>query len=149
MAQLQKAEIPARIKQARKEAGMTQNELAALLQVQPRTYQNYELDRVPWNLMNEIAAATGKSAEWLLHGDGVVERRPTPELFAPRDIERLERKIDLTLTRLGTLLAAQGLSDDALGDAAAAAEAAGELDEEPPPEDEEKRDDEAPGAPGS
>lgn len=75
MAELQKAEITARIKQARKEAGLTQPELAELLDVTPRTYQNYESTRVPWSLIAKIAEATGTSTRWLLHG---VEDEPAP-----------------------------------------------------------------------
>jgi len=74
MSELQREEITARIKQARKEAGLTQADMADLLNVTNRTYQNYEADRVPWKLIAKIADVTGKSARWLLHGD-------TPDLM--------------------------------------------------------------------
>jgi transcriptional regulator with XRE-family HTH domain len=70
MDELQEAEISARIKQARKEAGLTQTEFAELLEVIPRTVQNYESGRVPYPRMKQIADITGKSIRWLLHGTG-------------------------------------------------------------------------------
>lgn len=68
MTELERAKISARIKQARHEAGLTQDELADLLNVQQRSVANYESVRVPWRLISQIAEITGKSSEWLLHG---------------------------------------------------------------------------------
>jgi transcriptional regulator with XRE-family HTH domain len=65
----EKAEISARIKVARTEAGLKQREMAERLHIEPRTYQNYERTRVPWVLLKDIARITGKSHAWLLHGD--------------------------------------------------------------------------------
>lgn len=97
MSELQREEITARIKQARNEAGLTQPEIADLLDVAPRTYQNYEADRVPWGLINDIAKITGKTAQWLLHGE-------TPDVLggfaAPSvQLDRIEAKIDVLLKR--------------------------------------------------
>src|SRR5690349_7984096 len=63
-------EICARIKQARKEKGLTQQEMADLLNVEKRTYQNYEDYRVPFKLLDKIAKLTDKPQEWLLYGEG-------------------------------------------------------------------------------
>lgn len=63
------AEICARIKHARKEAGFTQEDMAALLNLTTRAYQNYERVRVPFRRMGDIARLTGKTEAWLLHGD--------------------------------------------------------------------------------
>lgn len=79
VAELERAAIAARIKQARKEAGLSQPEMAEAIGVIPRTYQNYESvkdPRTPWGLMNEIATVTGKTTEWLIHGD-----RKAPDLL--------------------------------------------------------------------
>lgn len=79
MAELERAGIARRIKQARKEAGLSQPEMADAIGVISRTYQNYESlkdPRTPWGSMNDIAKITGKSTEWLIHGE-----RPTPDLL--------------------------------------------------------------------
>lgn len=78
MAELERKAITARIKQARLETGLSQPEMAEALHAHERTYQNYESQkapRVPWGLMNEISTITGKSTEWLIHGD-----KPAPDL---------------------------------------------------------------------
>lgn len=63
-------EIGARIAQARKEAGLTQDELADILSVVTRTVQNYEAGATkPYTHLRAIADTTGRSVEWLLHGE--------------------------------------------------------------------------------
>lgn len=100
MAELQKEEIPGRIRQARIEAGLTQNEIAELLDVAMRTWQNYESHRVPWSLINQIAKITGKSPEWLLHG----EPEPTPDLMGnlgrADQLDRIERRLEALEAKL-------------------------------------------------
>jgi transcriptional regulator with XRE-family HTH domain len=105
MAELQREEIVNRIKQARLEAGLTQPELAELLEVAMRTYQNYEYDRVPWGLMNQIAKTTGKTTEWLLHG----EPPATPDLMGTlgggrSQLARIEAKLDALMAALDVAL---------------------------------------------
>jgi transcriptional regulator with XRE-family HTH domain len=61
-----------RIKAAREEAGLTQPELADLIGLSMRQVQNLEAGvSKPYKHIREIAEATGKSIEWLLHGDNV------------------------------------------------------------------------------
>ena len=67
-AQLQEG-ICGRIRQARKEAGFTQQEMADLLGMTMRGYQNYESNRVPFRWLDKIGEITGRSGEWLLRGD--------------------------------------------------------------------------------
>lgn len=79
MAEIERGDIARRIKQAREEAGLSQPEMAEAVGTHERTYQNYESvskPRTPWGLMNDIAKVTGKTTEWLIHGD-----RPTPDLL--------------------------------------------------------------------
>lgn len=68
MAQLQEAEIRARLWQARDQAGISRKRMADLLQVHEKSVENYEKERVPWALINAWAKVTGTSVEWLMHG---------------------------------------------------------------------------------
>ena len=98
MAELQRQEINARIAQARKEAGLTQEEIADLLDVKARTYQNYESierGRVPWDLMSRISDITGRSLRWLLHGEDDAE----PSMQVMLQLAAMERKLDELLAR--------------------------------------------------
>lgn len=82
-------EICARIRQARKKGGFTQQEMADLLGLTLRGYQNYEGARVPWDRIGDIARLTGTTEEWLLRGD--------PPVVAAGDADRLaslERSVD-------------------------------------------------------
>jgi transcriptional regulator with XRE-family HTH domain len=79
MAELNRAAICSRIAEARLEAGLTQPELGELLQppVHYRTVQTWESTkepRVPWDRLDEIARVTGKTKEWLLHGEEALEQ---------------------------------------------------------------------------
>jgi transcriptional regulator with XRE-family HTH domain len=74
MAELDRAEISLRIAQAREQAGLTQPELAELVEppVHWRTVQDWESPKnanVPWNRLGQIAEATRVTKEWILHGD--------------------------------------------------------------------------------
>lgn len=85
------ADICARIKLARTEAGYTQAEMADLLGMTLRGYQNYESNRVPFRWLDKIAELTGKTAEWLLRGD------PEPVLpagYDPREQEAIIGRLD-------------------------------------------------------
>jgi len=101
MAELQREEITARIKQARKEAGLSQPEMAEALNVIPRTYQNYEYGRVPWGLINDIARVTGRGSEWLLHGDAPdLMNTMRPDGPSVAQLDRIEAKLDAVLHAL-------------------------------------------------
>lgn len=63
-------EIGARIAQARVEAGLTQPELADLVGASLRSVQGWEAGAVkPYRWLEALAAATGVTVAWLLHGD--------------------------------------------------------------------------------
>lgn len=73
MAELDRAAISTRIREARKQAGFrNRNDIADLLHVHPRTIEDWENAKhqnVPWDRLDEIARVTGVSREWLLHGE--------------------------------------------------------------------------------
>lgn len=63
-----------RIAQARREMGLTQDELADLVGVKMCQIQYYEAGQSnPYRKIREIAEATGKSVGWLMHGDTITE----------------------------------------------------------------------------
>jgi transcriptional regulator with XRE-family HTH domain len=66
--QIIKADIPARIKEARVAAGMSQPQLAGAIDVTLSALTNYEKDRVPWEKLSQIAEATNCDVRWLLFG---------------------------------------------------------------------------------
>lgn len=102
MTRNEELEICRRIKDARKQAGFSQDEMADLLHVIKRTVQNYEKDRVPWRHLRKIAKLTNTSEEWLLHGDKARQESELKalreEVHALRDEVRLALR-DLALSR--------------------------------------------------
>lgn len=108
MAELQRQEITARIREARTEAGLTLKEMAEALDVVERTYWNYEdsrdgQGRVPWNLLGRISEITGKSKTWLLHGD-------TPDVMGAMQGDRaILDRLDRIEGLLFRLAAAEGV----------------------------------------
>jgi transcriptional regulator with XRE-family HTH domain len=63
-------DIGARLKQARLEAGLTQEDMADLVGVSTRSWQGYEAgDVVPYRQMERIGEITQRTVAWLLHGD--------------------------------------------------------------------------------
>lgn len=61
--------VGARIRQARKERGLTQVELAKLLGITTRSIQNYESGAiVPYRHLRLMELVTHRSAAWLLEG---------------------------------------------------------------------------------
>lgn len=106
MAELDRAAISRRLAQSREDVGLTQPEMAELLVVHFRSVQNYESPKrlvVPFDRLEEWARITGRTKEWLLHGDepivmaddrlAVIEgelRRVASELSALRAL--LERR---------------------------------------------------------
>ena len=93
MAELDRAQISKRIRQARLEAGYrSQKELGDVLHVHWRTIQDWESEKsgnVPFDRLDEIARATDKSKFWLLHG----REEPSSEVageLAQQILRRLE-----------------------------------------------------------
>lgn len=84
--QFEAKEIGARIAQARKERGLTQEELAEIGSFSKRSLQDYETGvTTPYRKVRELSRLLGKPTEWFLYGDTAEEK--------PSD-ERLDRIID-------------------------------------------------------
>jgi transcriptional regulator with XRE-family HTH domain len=117
MQQLAAKEIGQRLALARKEAGMSQEDLAELVDVSKRSLQNHEAGTfIPYKHFRAYAEALNRPVGWFLHGDATpeegaedaVERIETQvlELAAMREEDRAERErlqesVDLLLRRLG------------------------------------------------
>ena len=94
--ELEREQIVQRIAQARREAGLTQQEAADLLSVHKRTIENWEHVRVPWRDLNRLAEVYGKPIDWFLHGEVATER----EEETREDLARIRQLLEELLTRL-------------------------------------------------
>lgn len=101
MTELDRTAIAKRIALARKLSGLDQREFADLLTVHWRTVQNWESPRrsaIPWDRLQEIAAVTGVTKDWLLHGE---EGAAVGE--GERILARLE-ELEGQVARMGSLM---------------------------------------------
>lgn len=97
-------DIGARIAAARREAGLTQEELADLVGVSTRSQQGYESgDVVPYRHMGKIADITKRPVSWFLHGDAAADE--------PTNAERLAR-IEAQLAEIRGMLARAAQDED-------------------------------------
>lgn len=72
--QMQAKTIGERLIAARKEQGMSQQEVADLIHVSSRSMQAYESDDVvPYRYLRELAEVLEKPMGWILHGDDAPE----------------------------------------------------------------------------
>lgn len=103
MAEIEHEAVIGRIVQKRREAGLTQPEVADLLDINLRTYQDYESHRVPWRRIEQLAEVLGTSKRWLLYGDEQPTPAPSNELAEryisvmeelTAEIARLRRRLD-------------------------------------------------------
>lgn len=84
MAELSRAAIAQRIATARKQAGLDQPELADLMHVHFRTIQDWESPKkqaTPWDRLDELAAVTDVTKDWLLHGERVEVVADAPSIL--------------------------------------------------------------------
>ena len=89
-------EVAGRIVAARKEAGLTQVELAELVDVSPRSMQGYEnAEVIPYRKMTNIARVLNRPVEWLLHGEDAV-------LPSDEKLDQIIGKLDLILEKLAS-----------------------------------------------
>lgn len=98
VAQLEAEAIGKRISQARREAGMTQEELAEMSTFSKRSLQDYEAGvTIPYRHMREISGLLDRPVEWFLHGEK--EEGPLGEAFLGR-LETLVERAEAAATRL-------------------------------------------------
>lgn len=85
MQQFAADEIGARIAQARKERGLTQEQLAGMASFSQRSLQDYERGvTIPYRHMRELAKLLRRPEEWFLYGDPEpAERTDPPAIRAP------------------------------------------------------------------
>lgn len=85
VSQLEAEAIGQRIAQARKEAGMTQEDVADVATFSRRSLQDYESGAtLPYKHLREISALLGRPVGWFLRGD---EEPPAPD---PDHLARIE-----------------------------------------------------------
>jgi transcriptional regulator with XRE-family HTH domain len=99
MGELDRAAISLRLAQARDEAGFTQPEMAELLIVHFRSIQNYESPKkhvLPFDRLDEWAKITGRTKEWLLHGDD-------PIVMGDDRLEAIEEELRRITSELAAL----------------------------------------------
>ena len=99
-----------RIARARKERGLTQEELAELIGVSPRSIQGYEAGKVvPYRRLAQLAEVTNRELVWILEGDEAATAIDDPEVLerlvtAVEDVSEQAKRIRLTAERLEHLL---------------------------------------------
>lgn len=100
MQQFAGAEIGARIAQARREAdGMTQEQLAELLNVSTRSVQDYEAGvTMPWRHFKLLETAFKRPMGWFLYGDQ--PEAETPGEAVLEKLARIEQQLALVIARL-------------------------------------------------
>lgn len=93
MPPLSKEAICARIKEARVSTGLSQQDLADKLHVSRNSIVDYERNRVPWDMLPQIAKVTERDWEWFLHGDQLLIDRDVLADILKR-LERIEQRLD-------------------------------------------------------
>lgn len=90
VAQLDPGGIRERIRTARRQAGLTQQGLADLVDRHKRTIENWENVRVPeWSELSKLARVLDRPIEWFLYGD-----RDEPSDKVEAMVEALDRRLD-------------------------------------------------------
>lgn len=89
-------QIGARLAQARTEAGgMTQEEAAHLIGLNPRSVQAHEAGEViPYRYMRDYERIYSRPVAWFLHGDAAVLGRDTEHREIVERLERLQKAVD-------------------------------------------------------
>jgi transcriptional regulator with XRE-family HTH domain len=106
MQQFAAQEIGSRIAQARREhGGVTQEQLAELLNVSTRSVQDYEGGvTIPWKHFQQMARILDRPVEWFLRGE---VGEPTSNDEIVERLERIEELVALLVQATGSR-AAQG-----------------------------------------
>lgn len=110
LSQFEAKEIGLRIVQARKERGMTQEDLAAIASFSKRSLQDYEAGvTIPYPHLPELGRLLKRPSEWFLYGEETTT-------LGPELLERLEAAIGRLADeahRLGDLADRLETQDDA------------------------------------
>jgi transcriptional regulator with XRE-family HTH domain len=102
--------IGLRIARARKERGLTQEELASLIGVSARSIQGYEAGKVvPYRRLTQLAEITNCEVGWILQGDAAATAGSDPEVvdrlvIAVEEVSAEARRIRVAAERLEHLL---------------------------------------------
>lgn len=97
VSQFEAEEIGARIALARKERGMTQEELSSVASFSKRSLQDYEAGvTIPYRHLQEIGSLLDRPVPWFLYG----APKPQPE---PADLERLREELAETRGEVAAL----------------------------------------------
>jgi transcriptional regulator with XRE-family HTH domain len=97
MGELDRAAISARLQESRETAGITQAEMAEILSVHENTVQNWESSRkgtVPFDRLDEWAAAANTTKRWLLHGEDGPDVSPGELTDLRQEIADLRASMD-------------------------------------------------------
>jgi transcriptional regulator with XRE-family HTH domain len=115
MRQVEAGGIGRRIARARKERGLTQEELAALIGVSPRSIQGYEAGSVvPYRRLARLAAVCNRDLGWLLEGDTTNDHELVERLVtAVEELSAEAKRIQAVAERLEYLLGAANGPRDA------------------------------------
>src|SRR5213082_2917224 len=100
--------IGRRIARARKERGLTQEELAARIGVSPRSIQGYEAGSVvPYRRLSQLAAVTNRELGWLLEGEAEADHELVERLVTVvEELAAEAKRIGAVAERLEHLLGA-------------------------------------------
>ena len=80
---------------------MTQNELAELLKISPRTVQAYEQGEIiPYKNLRGLERFLGRPAAWFLHGDEALQAPDVRHDEVMTSLRALHQKVYLLLSRL-------------------------------------------------
>jgi transcriptional regulator with XRE-family HTH domain len=116
VSQLEGHAIGARIAQARKEAGMTQEDVADLAEgFGKRSLQDYEAgNTMQYKHLRELSSILNRPVEWFLHGDRETDRKgPLEEVAA--SVTELTLSMAESLERLAEILERLARIEGALG----------------------------------
>ena len=98
VSQLEAKEIGARIALARKEAGLTQEQVSQMSTVSKRSLQNYEAGTtIPYRHMRELSAMFDRPVEWFLHG-----QLPEEDAVTLAEIVRRLESLEALVAKLPT-----------------------------------------------
>lgn len=99
MQQFEAREIGARIKQARRERGLTQEQLAELASFSKRSLQDFEGGvTIPYKHLRELSRLLGRPTEWFLYGANQEPPAVDPEEVSSR-LDRIEQVLEVLVAR--------------------------------------------------